>query len=272
MKRVSWTTLMGLCLGLYFVISGIIETGDPTLFWNVPSFLVIVGGTFASFLYSFPFDYIKRLPSVIKKGFTNQKTNFAKDIQNIVDISIIARKNGVLALENVAKEYDDDPFLQKGIQMIADGFSKDALMKQLKTEIHYMKQRHSIGIDMVAMLADTVTKLGLMGTYIGLIPMLNQLDKPETLGKMMALELVSSFYGCFISYIWFGPLATRLKGMDKAEILRNTLIMDGLCEVLEGKNPKLIEELLSAALNKKQLRKRERDAERATDAASERLA
>ncbi len=272
MKRISWTSFIGLGLGLFFVIQGIIESHSPQLFWNVPSFLVIIGGTTASLIYSFPGAYLKTLGSVIAKGFSAQKIDYARDIQNIVDISIIARKNGVLALENVAKEYDDDSFFQKGIQMIADGFSKDALMKQLKTEIHYIKQRHSVGIEMVDMIASTVTSLGLMGTYIGLIPMLNHLDDPAALGPLMSLELVSSFYGCFISYIMFGPLVRRLKGMDKAETTRNTLIMDGLCEVLEGKNPKLIEELLSAALNKKQIRRKQRDSERTADVSSERLA
>lgn len=272
MKRISWTSFFGLGLGLFFVIQGIIESHSAHLFWNVPSFLVIIGGTIASLIFSYPGAYLKTLPVVIAKGFKAQKLDYSKDIQNIVEISILARKNGVLSLENIAKDYDDDPFFQKGVQMIADGFSKDALMKQLKSEIYYMKQRHYIGIDMVDMIANTVTSLGLMGTYIGLIPMLNHLDDPASLGPLMALELVSSFYGCFISYVIFSPLARRLKGMNKAEILRNTLIMDGLCEVLEGKNPKLIEELLSVSLTKKQLKIKQRHAETRIDASSERLA
>jgi chemotaxis protein MotA len=272
MKRISWTSFIGLSLGLFFVIQGIIESHSAKLFWNLPSFLVIIGGTTASLIYSYPGAYLKTLGVVIAKGFTAQKLDYSKDIQNIVEISILARKNGVLSLENVAKEYDDDPFFQKGVQMIADGFSKDALMKQLKSEIYYMKQRHAIGIDMVDMIAGTVTSLGLMGTYIGLIPMLNHLDDPAALGPLMSLELVSSFYGCFISYVVFSPLVRRLKGMDKAEVLRNTLIMDGLCEVLEGKNPKLIEELLSVSLTKKQLRKRQINGESGIDTSSERLA
>lgn len=261
MKRVNFTTYIGLGLGLYFVISGMIESGHISLFWNFPSFLVIIGGTTGALILSYPLEHLKTLGSVMVRAFTNQKIDLKKDIQNIVEVSVLARKSGVLALEGVAKEYEDDAFFQKGIQMISDGFSREALTKNLKTEIFYMKKRHQIGIDMVDMIANSVTSLGLMGTYIGLIPMLNFLDNPSALGPLMSLELVSSFYGCFLSYVIFTPLVRKLKAMSAAEVLRNTLIMDGLSEVLEGKNPKLIEELLSASLTKKQMRKMMREAD-----------
>ncbi|HBM81308.1 MAG TPA: motility protein A, partial [Clostridiaceae bacterium] len=101
----------------------------------------------------------------------------------------------------------DDKFLKKGILLIIDGADKDQLRETLETEIYFMQQRHQKGHAMLDMIASTVTSLGLLGTYIGLIPMLVKLDDPTKLGPLMAIELVTSFYGAFFAYVIFSPMS-----------------------------------------------------------------
>lgn len=252
MKRFSVSTLIGLGIGLFCVVSGIYGAGHLSSFVNFPSIFIICGGSAGALITSFPMRQLKTLGSVMWKGFKREKTDFEKDIQIIVDAATIARTKGILALEEVAQQHRDDHFLSKGIQLVADGTKKESVVKILKTEIFYLKKRHQDGHAMLDMLADSVTSLGLLGTYIGLIPMLENLEDPASLGPLMAIELVSSFYGAFLSYVIFGPLAHRLKTMSSDEVLRNMLIIDGLTDLVDGKNPRYIEEHLVAALTKKQ--------------------
>ena len=256
LRRISISTFVGVGIGLFCVIYGINGAAESlNSFINPPSFFIIVGGAVGSLITSFPAQKVKTLGAVIKSAFIHDQVNFSEDIQTIVEISQFARSKGTLALENKAEQYEKDHFLHKGVLLIADGVSKEYLVTSLKSEISHMKKRHATGHAMMNMIADSATSLGLLGTYIGLIPMLENLSDPASLGPLMALELVSSFYGAFISYVVFTPLANRLKAFSADEVLRNNLIIEGLVAVQEGQSPRVIEERLMGALTKKQAKK-----------------
>lgn len=255
MKRLSVSTVIGLGIGVMCVVMGIATSGNFRSFYNLPSLFIIVGGTVGAVVTSFPPKQLKMFVPVFLKGFRRQKADFGKDIQTIVRISTYARKKGTLALEDIAEEYRDDHFLYKGLLLIADGVGRETLIGNLKDEIYYMKKRHQSGYAMMDMVADSVTSLGLMGTYVGLIPMLQHLEDPASLGPLMAVELVSSFYGAFLSYVIFGPVAHRLRMMTADEVLRDTILLEGLAAVQEGQNPREIEERLMSALTMKQTRR-----------------
>lgn len=126
---------------------------------------------------------------------------------------------------------------------------EEQLRNLLEGSTYFMKQRHQKNASMFDMIGATAPALGLLGTYVGLIPMLNNLDDPASLGPMMALELVSSFYGAFIAYVIFSPLAKRLKNMSKEEVIRRDILIEGLASIQQGKNPNLIKEELYAFAN-----------------------
>ena len=152
-------------------------------------------------------------------------------------------------MEDTIDRYTDDAFIQRGIRLIVDGADEEQLRNALEGATYFMKQRHQKGAAMVNMIAATAPALGLVGTYVGLIPMLNNLDDPSTLGPMMALELVSSFYGGFMAYVIFSPLAKRLRFLSEEEETRRDLLVEGLAAIQQGKNPKLIKEELFAYMN-----------------------
>lgn len=255
MKRMGLSTIIGLGIGALCVVIGIYQSGNFRSFYNLPSLLIIVGGTAGAVVTSFPPNKLRTLGPVIRKAFQKNKTDFVKDIQTIVEISELIRAKGILALESVSEKYKDDAFLYKGILLITDGYNKENLVADLKSEVFFMKKRHAVGHAMMDMIADSVTSLGLLGTYVGLIPMLEHLEDPASLGPLMAIELVSSFYGAFISYVIFGPLANRLKMMSSDEVLRDMLLMEGFVSILDGKNPRVIQEHLLSSLTKKQAKR-----------------
>lgn len=243
------STVIGLTMNLSFMLSGIVTTGEYHLFWNVPSLLIIVGGTIGSFVTGFQPAMLKNFGAVVRKAFSKNNFNLKEDITNLVRLSEISRREGLLTLEDHMEEYVNDDFIRKGLMLIVDGADEEQLRNQLEGATHFMKQRHKKGAAMLDMLAITAPALGLVGTYVGLIPMLTNVSDPDSLGPMMALELVSSFYGGFLANIIFGPLAKRLKNLSQEEAERRELLIEGLASIQQGKNPKLMKEELCAYAN-----------------------
>jgi len=249
MSKFTNSTWIGLVFGASLIVGSVFVSGHAELFWNVPSAFIIFGGTIGATIMAFPPQRLKTIGTVTKKAFSNSHFDLKKDIASLVRCAEISRKDGLLALDNHIDDLTDDAFLKMGIQHIIDGADEDQLRDLLEGSTYFMKQRHQKGAAMLDMIAATAPALGLLGTYVGLIPMLNNLDDASTLGPMMALELVSSFYGAFVAYVIFSPLAKRLKIMNKEEETRRELLIEGLAGIQQGKNPRLIREELQAFAN-----------------------
>lgn len=250
-KKISVVAVGGWLLGIGFIMLALIESGSPQLFWNLPSLYMIVGGTFACTITVFPADHLKLFVPGLKRVFTKNVINTRQDIDTIVELSKEARTKGLMALEALAPQHVNDRFLHEGILLMADGVSSDALKDRLEGMLYFMKKRHNKSASIFELIGSVAPGLGLVGTYVGLIPMLTNMDDPSGLGPMMAIELVSSFYGGFIANMLFNPLAKRLKVMASEEHARNELILNGLLGIYEGKNPRVIEDELVAFANLK---------------------
>ena len=254
-NKFAMTTLIGLVGGVACVVIAIAEAGNLKLFVNIPSLLIIVGGTVFALILSYPASSLKTLGSVIKQAFTNNTFDLSDDINTIVELSEIIRREGVLALEKYIDDNEGDSFLTKGLNMLLDGINRDELEEAMMNEIHLASRRHQVGYSMINMIATLAPALGLVGTYVGLIPMLVDLMNPETLGPLMAVELVSSFYGGFLAYVIFAPMSKKLMVKNAQEKNRNEMILEGILSIQEGKNPRLIRDNLTAYLTRDEIRK-----------------
>lgn len=248
-RRFALTTLIGLAGGVGCVAIAIAEAGNLALFINIPSLLIIVGGTCFALVMSYPFSTLKTLGSVLKQAFMQDNIDPIKDIETILELSELARREGLLAIEGYA-EGGEDHFLQKGLNLLVDGVDRDDLEASMMSEIYHAQKRHRAGASMVSMIATLAPGLGLVGTYVGLIPMLVNMMDPDALGPMMAIELVSSFYGGFLANVIFSPMAKKLLSKSDQEKDRNELILEGLLGIQEGKNPRLLRGDLMAYLTK----------------------
>lgn len=250
-QRHAITTWFGLIGGIACVAIAIAEAGNLSLFVNIPSLLIIVGGTICVLVMSFPFSTLKTIGAVIKEAFTQYKYAPMDDINTLMELSEKARREGLLALENYS-ETSDDEFLKRGLSLLADGVDREALEASMLSAIHHTQKRHRSGASMISMIASVAPGLGLVGTYVGLIPMLVDMRDPDKLGPMMAIELVSSFYGGLLANVIFSPMAKKLQSKSAQEKERNELILEGILGIHEGKNPRLIREDLLAYLTKKE--------------------
>lgn len=248
-SKLAVTTLVGWISGIVFIYFALMESHRPELFVNMPSLYMIVGGTAACLFTVYPFERLKLFFPTCIRAFKTNPVNMRQDIETIVELAKEARSKGIIALEGSIDQFPMDKFMKEGILLIADGISEEEFRNHMESIMHFTKVRHNKNAGMVELIASVAPSLGLVGTYVGLIPMLTNLDDPTSLGPMMAIELVSSFYGGLLSNILFGPIAKRLKMLSEEEHSRNELILEGLISIQQGKNPRMIESELMAFMN-----------------------
>lgn len=237
------STIIGLILGLAFVIGGIVTSGDISSYFDLPSIIIVLGGTIASTLASFPLENFFNTFKIIKKAFVRDEISPDNVIEEIINLANVARKEGLLSLEEYAENLDDD-FLQKGIMLIVDGTDPELVRNILETELVFLEERHTEGQSIFETMGTYSPAFGMLGTLIGLINMLRYLDDPSTIGPNMSVALVTTFYGSMLANVVFLPMAQKLKIRSKSEILVKELMVEGLLSIQAGENPRIIEEKL----------------------------
>lgn len=246
------TTLIGLISGLLFIIISIMLSGSVLDFVNIPSVFIVVGGVFASTAVSYPMKMLTSLVKVIGNAFRQHEVDLNADVELIIRIANIARREGILALENVVNE-ENDSFLCKGIMLIVDGTDPELVRSIMETDLSLVKERHSQGQSVLNSMSAFSPAFGMIGTLIGLINMLRNLSDPDTLGPSMAVALITTLYGVILANLVFTPLAKKLKFQGDEECLRKELLLEGMLSIQDGENPRIIREKLNAFLSVTQL-------------------
>ena len=216
-------------------------------FLNIPSVFIVFGGVIASTIVSYPMEALKNLGKLMGNAFKMKKVDFQADIENIVSIANIARREGILALEDSVKDMND-PFMQKGIMLIIDGSDPELVKSVLETELVFVRERHGTGQAILLQMSSFSPAYGMIGTLVGLINMLTKLDDPSSLGPSMAVALVTTFYGVILANLLFTPLAKKLAAQSADECLRKEMVLEGILSIQDGENPRIIREKLNAFL------------------------
>lgn len=242
------STILGFVVGVVcIIVSIIIGGGRLPGFIDGPSVFIVIGGTIAALLVAYPLPKLLAGLKTIKYAFSKQEIDPTEVIKKINDLALSARKEGLLALEEIAQNMED-PFLQKGILLIVDGTDAELLRSILETEIAFVENRHKDNQKVWETMADLGPAWGMIGTLIGLIIMLDQLSDPSTLGPKMAVALITTFYGSLIANFIATPIANKLKLNSSDEILHKQVMVEGLLSIQAGENPRVIEEKLKAFL------------------------
>lgn len=233
---------------IYGIISGDQGVAAMGNFYDLASILITVVGSFMCML-----TMADDIPSFINsiKSFTlimkKPESNEGEVIRTIIDLANVARKEGLLQLEEAAADIDDD-FLKKGIMLIVDGTDQELVTSILETELNYIERRHNKIISFWEGLAAMGPAWGMIGTLIGLINMLKLLDDPSSIGPNMAVALITTLYGSLLAN-WIGiPVATKLRAINVREIMTKEVICEGILSIQAGENPRVIEEKLKSFL------------------------
>lgn len=243
-------TIVGLVLGVvFFALSVILDKGVSGLvaFWNAPSVMITVGGAIASVMIVHPMDKFVNALKSVSKVFQNQVMDEGAIIKNIIELSNVARKEGLLALEEAADNIED-PFLKKGIMLVVDGTDPELVRNILETELVFVGSRHKEVANFWDKLAEMGPAWGMIGTLIGLINMLGSLDDPSAIGPAMAVALLTTMYGSLLANLVCAPFAAKLGIRSGQEMLLKEVMIEGLLSIQAGENPRVIEEKLKAFL------------------------
>ncbi|MBF0622995.1 MAG: MotA/TolQ/ExbB proton channel family protein [Magnetococcales bacterium] len=238
-------TIAGLVLGLALISMAIMLGGDFGMFINAPSLLITIGGTIAAMFIKHKMNEVFGAVGVMMKAFIVKQQNPEQVIGQLIDMANIARKDGILALERVKS---DDAFLQGAVNHCVDGADPEFLEEILSKELDYLAARHGQGIALWTGAGETAPAFGMIGTLIGLVQMLANMDDPSAIGPGMAVALLTTLYGSIIANLICIPIAIKLEGYSKEEQLTRQVIIDGMIGIQKGVNPRMLQEALKAAL------------------------
>jgi chemotaxis protein MotA len=242
-------TLIGIVVGFGLIIGSILMNGSLAAFIDVPSMLIVGGGTVAATLIMEKMQNVFGAFKVAKNAFFQQASDATETIKVILELSNKARREGILALEN---EKVADPFLAKGLRMAVDGIPREEIRETLTVELVSMKQRHQRGQKLFKFAATTSPSMGMIGTLIGLVQMLRTLDNPGSIGPSMAVALLTTMYGAIMAFLISGPIAEKLARRTQEETANMTVVIEGVDSIVKGHNAAVIREKLEARLSPKQ--------------------
>ncbi len=245
--------LIGLIIGGGLILVSIMMGGGIAGVFgyiDIPSILIVFGGTLAAILVRYP------IPAVIGAIGVAKKTVFVKigtaeeEIKRLIEYCRISRREGLLGLEKEIEKIKD-AFLIKAVRLLVDGSDSDTVRGILGTEIDNIRQRHSAGKGILEFAGLMAPAFGMVGTLIGLVDMLKKLDDPSKIGAGMAVALITTFYGVVIANLVCMPMSGRLDTLSKKEVFVKEIIMEGVISIQRGDSPMVVEERLKAFLQAK---------------------
>ncbi|TVQ78169.1 MAG: motility protein A [Phycisphaeraceae bacterium] len=236
-------TLVGLVLGIALILMAIALGGSFPAYVDIPSMLIVVGGAGAATLTAFPLARMLKMPSVLTKAVKETKYDPEKLITQMVQYAEVARRDGILALEGMTSEMKDD-LLITGIKMAVDGTDPALIEQILDADLENMQIRHEIGKGLVDAPARYAPAFGMIGTLIGLVAMLANMDDPSKIGAGMAAALLTTLYGAVIANVVLMPIADKLAVRNEEEILFKTIIIKGVMAIQAGDNPRVVQQKL----------------------------
>ena len=244
-RSVDIATIIGIVVSFGLMIWAILMGGPLSLFIDVPSIAIVFGGTAGVALISFPLADVLGTIAIFKKTVLIREADTNALIAQMMEFATKARKGGILSLQDSIDQVEDQ-FLVKALQMAVDGQEPADLKTMLQTEIDNIAARHSNGAQILDTMGAIAPAMGMVGTLIGLVQMLQNMSDPAAIGPAMAVALLTTFYGAVLANVLFIPMAGTLKTRSKTEILQKTVITEGMESILSGENPRIMEQKLHA--------------------------
>ncbi|MEW5785296.1 MAG: MotA/TolQ/ExbB proton channel family protein [Bacillota bacterium] len=245
MRKFDTMTVVGIALGFGLVLAGIMLQGDLAAFWNPSGLLITLGGSFGALMVNFRMGEIKAVFQVTRQVFVQREDSILDLNRQFVALAQKARREGLLVLEDELENIDDQ-FLRNGLQMVIDGFEPEAIRHILNGELRALEARHELGQGLYRTWGALAPAFGMIGTLIGLVMMLVQLDDPGAIGAGMAVALLTTFYGVLLANLVFIPIAGKLAIYSGNEVRMKEIVIEALLALQSGVNPRLLQEQMKA--------------------------
>ena len=241
-------TIIGLLVAWGAIVMALMMDGGHLKDLMIPSaFVIVVGGTIGATVVSFPLRQLRGLPAIVRNAFYSTETDLRDIIDLMVDFARMARKQGILVLEEAAA-VTDNKFLRTGIQLVVDGTPSEMVREILETEIVSLQERHKVGESIFSTMGGFAPTLGIIGTVMGLIHMLSSLDQPGRMGPAIASAFVATLYGVALANLVFLPISSKLKARTAEEIIAYDMMVEGVLSIQAGDSPRMVEAKMLAFL------------------------
>jgi chemotaxis protein MotA len=242
-------TILGLVLGFALItVVMILDGGSPAELFSAPqAILLTIGGALIATIISYPMSSLGKIPKWFMKAFFSKKENPVEVIDTLTKMADKARREGLLALEEESKKLENE-FMRKGIMMGVDGVDASQVRAILETDIHHMEERHHSGIGFFEKCGGYGPTMGIIGTVMGLISVLQELDNPGELGHSIAVAFLATLWGILSANLIWLPLAGKLRSNSQEEVAYKQLVMEGILCLQAGENPRIVREKLMAFL------------------------
>ncbi len=246
--RLDSATILGFASGFGLVAVAMTVGGSPWSFFDLPAFLIVIGGTFGITTICFPMQEMLQTPRVVGKALVRPVRDAQRTAREMMSIAEVARKKGLLEFEESLDTITDDQMAIEALELVADGIPANEIELALRREIDAMVERHISGANVMRKAADISPAMGLIGTLIGLVQMLSNLEDPSSIGPSMAVALLTTFYGAILSNMVFAPLAAKLERNSAEEALAAEMVLLGASSISRKENPRRLETSVNAML------------------------
>ncbi|OUU28607.1 MAG: hypothetical protein CBB97_04210 [Candidatus Endolissoclinum sp. TMED37] len=240
-RRPDSTLIIGLSAAVCLIVTALVLTGTLSAFYNIPAILLVFLGTLAVTMISYKSTDLARTLSECIELLAPRSANNSDACENILHLARYSKENGILALEKINNSISGDLFLRRAISLIIEGTNAEALEKILAQEMHEISQSRRTSVEVLRRLAEVAPSMGLIGTLIGLIQLLGNLNSPAEIGPAMAIALLTTFYGAVLAYMVFAPLAAKLEINIAAENTINQTYRRGAISITKQEHPHTLE-------------------------------
>lgn len=242
------TTVIGLVLTFTLISIAIWIGKSDANFFNVPSFLIVILGTMTVTSISFSWAELANAGKVIGNSLFYKRQPFTVMARQLLDIAVLAKQKGILALASIESELRKDPHLYKAAQIVTDGYVVADIERVLSQDLDSLVERHRRSASILRRASEIAPAMGLIGTLIGLVQMLANLSDPETIGPAMAVALLTTFYGAILGTAVLAPMAAKLERNSNEEAMIRSLVMITMSSIARQDNPRRLEMLLNSEL------------------------
>lgn len=246
--QLDLATVLGLGFAIGFIAMAVAMGQGDASFFDVPSLLIVLFGTMAATAVSYTVEELAMASRLIRKLVFRSTLEHSRMASSLIDLAVIAKKKGPLAISGYDAELRKDPFLHRAMQMVIDGYNADDIDFLLTQELEAGVERHRRAASIFRRSAEIAPSMGLIGTLIGLVQMLADLENPEVIGPAMALALLTTFYGAILGSVVMAPLAVKLEKRSGDEALMKTMIRIAAASIARQENPRRLEMLLNSEL------------------------
>ncbi|PCJ97552.1 MAG: biopolymer transporter ExbB [Zetaproteobacteria bacterium] len=247
-SRFDFATILGLVFSIGLIIGAIAMGQSDAKFFNLPSVLIVILGTITATCTSYTGGELAQSMGIISKSALRPVRNFPLLARSLMDLATIARKKGLLFLSNYDKEIAKEPFLQHAMNIVIDGYSGNDIRRILQQNIDLEEERQKRAASILRRASEVAPAMGLIGTLVGLVQMLANLENPDTIGPAMAVALLTTFYGAILGSIIMSPLAAKIERNADDEVTAKTIILRTAMSIIKQENPRNLEMLINAQL------------------------